>query len=51
MSSLIAQTFGTPTLTYSGQPTQWQSYWNTEVEQRFVKLGGVELNARLGYVD
>jgi hypothetical protein len=36
------------TITKSGSLTRVSDYWSLEAEQRFVEIGGPELNARLG---
>jgi hypothetical protein len=39
----------TPTLTSSGARTRREEYWSAAAEELFLRLGGGELNAALGY--
>lgn len=40
---------GSPTMTWSGGRVARETYWNDEVEERFVAFGGLAANRRLGY--
>ncbi len=46
---LFRDLIGAPTKTWSGKRSNWQTFWNDEVEERFRSLGGHQANARLGY--
>jgi len=49
IANVLSRTIGKRTLTYSGNRSKVEDYWNEEVERWFRKLGGVELNKLLGY--
>ncbi|WP_208245863.1 hypothetical protein WGT02_30525 (plasmid) [Rhizobium sp. T1470] len=46
---ILDQLIGKQTFTFSGCRTSWESCWNPEIEERFVKLGGSKLNERFGF--
>jgi len=35
--------------TYSGSLSQWEAFWNDEVEEFFIKSGLYDVNKTLGY--
>jgi hypothetical protein len=49
--SIMSEVIGSSTPTWSGARTRWNSCWNSEVEARFVALGGRALNQQLGYAE
>jgi hypothetical protein len=48
-ADLVRSILGTPTITWSGGRARRETYWNGEVERRFIDFGGAEANVRLGY--
>lgn len=49
IDSLCGSLLGAPTMTWSGGRARSETYWNDEVEQRFIAFGGLTANQRLGY--
>jgi hypothetical protein len=46
--SVLRTSLATETITKSEGVTRLDDYWSDQAEQRFVEIGGLELNARLG---
>lgn len=49
IDTLRPSLIGSPTMTWSGGRVSRETYWNDEVEQRFIAFGGLAANQRLGY--
>jgi hypothetical protein len=47
--NILNKTLGTNTLTRSAQRTNIERYWSPAVEREFARIGGCDLNRRLGY--
>jgi hypothetical protein len=45
----LLNVFGSDTVTWSGKRSNWQEYWNEDVEDSFVKMEGESINCVLGY--
>jgi Sulfotransferase domain len=48
-TSILNKTLRTDTMTKSAQPSNFERYWSPEVEREFARMGGCDLNRRLGY--
>lgn len=46
---ILNETLGANTMTRSAQPTSIERYWSTKAEREFARMGGCDLNRRLGY--
>jgi len=46
---ILEHLIGSPTLTWSGERSKLELFWNDEVESLFIEIRGKEINQELGY--